>query len=327
MNKKRKPQKRGELVPIGDIAFDLPSVPVNALHAHAPQARHHFTRLDQVDQLVGASEADADLGFMARLLALCSLPRTNPGNRLQYVRRNGPYTLYMQALGGARLPYGNLPRLLLAWVSTEAVRTQNPVLVLGDSLSEFMRKLGIYSTSGDVHTRLRNQMARLFHAAVSVVYEGEQMKASMSSLVAERTEFWWDPKRPDDRTLWESKIELGYKFFQEIIRHPVPLDLNILKALKRSSLGLDLYLWLVYRTFTLQRPLRLSWKVLYRQFGADPAKAGDPVTVNNFRLDCLRELTKIKTAWPDLQYTTAKGVLVVSPSRLRIPAAPLRLAE
>ena len=38
---------------------------------------------DQVTQLVGASETDADLGFMARLLALCSLPRTNPGNRLQ----------------------------------------------------------------------------------------------------------------------------------------------------------------------------------------------------------------------------------------------------
>ena len=32
---------------------------------------------------VGASEADPDLGFMARSLALCSLPRSNPGNRHQ----------------------------------------------------------------------------------------------------------------------------------------------------------------------------------------------------------------------------------------------------
>ena len=46
-------------------------------------------------------------------------------------------------------------------------------------------------------------------------------------------------KRPDDRMLWESKIELGEKFFAEIIQHPVPLDMNILKALKRCSLGLD----------------------------------------------------------------------------------------
>ena len=35
-------------------------------------------------------EADPDLGFMARMLVLCSLPRTNPGNRLQYKRQNGP---------------------------------------------------------------------------------------------------------------------------------------------------------------------------------------------------------------------------------------------
>ena len=101
-----------------------------------------------------------DLGFMARLLALCSLPRTNPKNRHEFKRVNGPYTLYMVAGGGNKLPYGTLPRLLLAWVCTEAVRTQSPELILGDSLSEFMRKVGIYSTSGDKHTRLRNQMRR-----------------------------------------------------------------------------------------------------------------------------------------------------------------------
>ena len=32
--------------------------------------------------------------------------------------------------------------------------------------------------------------------------------------------------------------------------------MNTLTALKRSTLGLDLYLWLVYRTFALRAPLR-----------------------------------------------------------------------
>ena len=79
-----------------------------------PQARHHFTLADQVNQLVAASEADPDMGFIGRLMALCSLPRTNPGNQLQYKRVTGPYTLYMTAGGGNKLPFGNLPRLLLA---------------------------------------------------------------------------------------------------------------------------------------------------------------------------------------------------------------------
>ena len=95
-----------------------------------------------MNQLVSASEADPDLGFMARLMALCSLPRTNPGNRKEYIRRNGPYKLGMTAGIDNKLPYGNMPRLLLAWVCTEAVRTQSRELVLGPSLSKFMRRLG-----------------------------------------------------------------------------------------------------------------------------------------------------------------------------------------
>ena len=311
------PRKRDEFVPLGDVAeaVELPGDRALTHRTAAAQAVRPFTRLDQVAQLVAASEAGAELGYMARLLALCSLPRTNPGNRLRYVRRNGPYTLVMTATGTtAKLPYGNLPRLLLAYVTTEAVRTQSPVIVLENSLSEFMRTLGIYSTSGDVHTRLRNQMDRLFGCSVTLTYEDEQRKRFMTSAIATRGEFWWNPKRPDDRTLWESRIELGHEFFEEVIRNPVPIDLNILKAMKRSPLGLDLYLWLTYRTFALKKPLRLSWPMLYLQFGADPGKANDTNTVNNFRKDCLRELVKIKTAWPGLQYRTGQGVLVLSPS-------------
>ena len=101
----------------------------------------------------------------------------------------------------------------------------------------------------------------------------------------------------------------------------LPLDMNTLTALKRCSLGLDLYLWLAYRTFTLTKPLRLTWRALYRQFGLDPAKASDNQTVQNFRYKILRELKKIKLAWPELNYSTGKGVLILSPSTPAI--APL----
>jgi len=318
-------RKREGLVHIGEAFSDL-NGPVKAIRGATPQALHHFTRFDQVDQLVRAGEADPDTGFMARLMALCSLPRTNPGDRLQYKRVNGPYQLYMTAGGGNKLPFGNLPRLLLAWLCTEAVRTQSRELILGSSLSEFMHKLGVYAQSGGrggVRTRLRNQMDRLFHCTVQLIYEDERAKASMTSPVASRTEFWWDPKRPDEQVLWESKIRLGEDFFNEIVSHPVPLDMNTLKALSRSPLGLDLYMWLTYRTFSLQSPLRLSWRQLYRQFGAHPDKSLDKFTVRDFRRNSLRELVKIKTAWPDLNYSTAKGVLILSPSKPAI--APTRL--
>ena len=295
---------------------------MKALRESRPQTRRHFTRFDQVEQLIRASEADPDLGFMGRLMALCSLPRTNPGRRLQYKRVNGPYTLIMTTVGQTGLPFGNLPRLLLAWVCTEAVRTQSRELFLGASFSGFMRKLGMVP-GGGARMRLRNQMKRLFNAHIQHAYEDEQVSACVNSPVASRTGFWWNECKPEGQGLWDSKIELGEKFFEEIIRHPVPLDLNILKALKRSSLGIDFYLWLTYRTFTLKRPLRLSWARLYGQFGGTPANAGDNRTVDYFRTDCLRELKKIKMAWPDLNCAAAQAVLILSPSKPAItPKSP-----
>ena len=81
----------------------------------------------------------------------------------------------------------------------------------------------------------------------------------------------------------------------------MPLDLNTLTALKRCALG-------------LKSPLRLSWRQLYRQFDANPAKVPDKRAVQNFRIKVLRELVKIKLAWPGLNYATAPGVLILLPS-------------
>ena len=321
-------RKRSWLISIGE-AFSGMGGPVKAIREDSPQARHHFTQAEQVNRLVTARESDPDLGFQARMMALCSLPRSNPGQRKEYVRRNGPYTLGMSAGIGNKLPFGTLPRLLMAWVSTEAVKTQSPVLVLGNSLTEFMNKLGINSDSSGrrgERTRLRNQMDRLFNSTVQFIYEPKApdgaslgVKDTFNSTVARKTHLVWNPKKPNEPVLWESTVELGHDFFHDILRHPFPLDMNILKALKKSPLGLDFYMWAVYRTFSLTRPLRLSWPALYRQFGADPSRANDKLVVNDFRKDCVRELKKIKLAWPELNYSLGKGVLVLGPSKPAIP--------
>ena len=316
--------KRDGLVPIGDALSGMGD-PAKALREDLPPAQRGFTVADQVNQLAAAHEADPDRGFLARTMALCSLPRSNPGDRHQYTRANGPYKLIMSTTGIYKLPFGNLPRLILAWLCTEVVRTRSREIVLGKSLSDFMRSLNIYSSSGGKYTRLRNQMKRLFGCSVSMIYEDKHGDQFVSSLIAERGEFWWNERKPDEPMLWDSKIYLGEAFFNEIISHPVPLDMNTLTALKRSSLGLDLYLWLVYRTFALRAPQRLTWRQVYRQFGVDPARASDRVTVRNFQRKVLRELKKIKLAWPDLNYATAPGLLILHPSTPTI--APLNQGQ
>ena len=159
-------------------------------------------------------------------------------------------------------------------------------MVLGRSFSGFMRKLGMQDDSGSPRgdrTRLRNQMKRLFNASVQLIYDDAQVDASASSFVADRTVFWWNERKPDEQVLFNSKIRLGEAFYNEIIRNPVPLDMNTLTALKRCSLGLDIYLWLVYRIFALRAPQYLTWRQVYRQFAAHPENAHNKKTIQNFR--------------------------------------------
>ena len=321
-------RQHGELVPIGEVVSGLDDVLVPAIRDDSPQARRSFTLADQVDQLVSASEATPDRGFLGRTMALCSLPRSNPGNQYRYVRRNGPYTLVMNAGGLSKLPFGTNPRLILAWICTEAVRTGSRDLVLGRSLSEFMRKLGIASTNGRTQARLRNQMKRLFNCSVQLTYTAAGRETSASALVAELTDFWWNPKQPDQTGLWESKVRLSEAFFNEIIHHPVPLDLTTLKALKRSPLGLDLYLWLTYRIFALTTPQQLTWKQVYSQFGAHPAKASDKFTVHSFRYKSAPRVEEDQAglAGPELHHGSGRpDPLSIGPAHFPDPLSRDRL--
>ncbi len=295
------------------------------------QGKHHHTITKQINDLLEIREGSPEMGFMTRIMTLCSLPRTDPGNRLQYVRETGPFSLVMIAGGKNKLPYGNLPRLLLAWVCTEAVRTQNKRLNLGNSLLAFMQELGIQGNSGGsrgARTLLRVQIDRLFNCHIDLIYQPSKgQKVSMGGRLAPKTALWWDYHKPEQDTLWHSWIELSEELFGQIIEHPVPIDMRILKTMRRSSLGLDLYLWLSYKTFSLYRqkkkPERLSWHLLYHQFGSDPSKVSDKRTVDNFRTDALRELRKLKLCWPALDFATPKGFLEVRACMPSIPPQAL----
>ena len=289
------------------------------------QGIFHFDLDDQVNKLIEARQEDPELGFIMRLLALCTLPRTNPGKRERYVRRNGPWAMVMIAGGTeGRLPYGTLPRLVLAWICTEAVRTQSRRLTLGRSLSEFMRKLDLNPSSGGAKSdrgRLHNQLERLLRATVELNYSGEKGTHWVGDRITNESHLWWDPRRPDEPVLWESSIELGEKFFKEIIGRPIPIDMNVLKAMKRSALGLDLYLWLTCKLYKLKVPWAIEWRKLYAQFAPNPT-AGDRFAINGLRKDVLRELKKLKAAWPELDYRTPKGRLELRPTRPLIDPRP-----
>ena len=101
-------QSKPGLLPAAEVLSGLDG-PVKAIREATPQAVHHFTQADQVNLLVGASEADPNLGFMARMMVLCSLPRTNPGNRKEYKRVTAPSRFICSRVQATNSPTATSP--------------------------------------------------------------------------------------------------------------------------------------------------------------------------------------------------------------------------
>jgi hypothetical protein len=272
----------------------------------------------------------ADKAFLARQLVQTTLPHTDPGEVPVWSRSNGNVTLLVQqgykANGeGVGHPYGTIPRLLMYWMTTEAVRTKTPRLVLGDSLASFMEQLGLDSRGGGVRSdrvRLEQQMRRLFAARIS--FEGTLDEDGMSGEVVEympiarRTVFWWNTQDPSQKALWESYIELDSEFFSAITANPVPVDLRALRAIKRSPLALDLYSLLTYQAFRASKvgkPFFMTWKQMQTALGTSYAEHTD------LKKAIKTALAKIQVVYPGLAIGGKDGGVEVLASSVPAIAA------
>ena len=262
---------------------------------------------DEQAQEVGA------LGFMARAMVQATLPhRKIEGN--EFTRVNGSYSMTIMAPSVIGLPYGTIPRLLLAWLTTEAVKTQHRELELGESLSGFMRELDIVPTGGrwGSITRLKDQTRRLFSSSITAIYEKGAGFAVINQTVTDRAALWWDAKAPEQAGLWRSTVTLSENFFNEVIDRPVPIDMRAIKALKKSPMALDIYTWLTYRASYLKRPTVIPWASLALQFGSDYSRLRD------FKQAFIDELKKVVLVYGRVQIEATELGLVVKPSLTHI---------
>ena len=278
--------------------------------------------LTRIDKLITTSLAiqdvdayDADeLGFMARAMVMASLPHSKVEGT-EFERTNGDYTLSIVAPSRVGLPYGTIPRLLLCWLTTEAVRTKGRELVLGDSLSGFMRQLDLVPTGGrwGSITRLRNQTERLFASSVTAIYRDRQRTRIENRAVIDSADLWWHPKEPKQGSLWQSTVTLSEPFFREIVDRPVPIDMRALRGLKKSPMALDVYVWLTYRMSYLVKPTKITWESLQAQFGA-----GYPTTpqgIRNFRQKFMAAMKRVEIVYSGGRATPTDGGIKLLPGR------------
>jgi len=317
ISKKRKKKEGKSTVPIGSPESDFPSI--------SPQKM----KLISIASDIRLDPDKTNAAFMARQLVQATLPHKNPGNVPAWSRKNGNLTLTIRpgwdhkrskSIG---YPYGTIPRLLLFWITTEAVRTRSRRLELGESLSEFMCDVGLnYSTGGGKRgdiKRLQNQMERLLRASISLdITKGDDEstgKRWLDMQVAPEGELWWNFKTPSQSSLFCSWIELSDKFYDAIISAPVPVDMRVLKALKRSPLALDFYAWATYTAYQTQKSGKgrsISWAWLHEQFGAEYGK------IDEFARNSWNALMKVKHVYPELNIKRIRGGVNVLPSSTSI---------
>jgi len=270
-----------------------------------------------------AEEEAREVGFSARLLVQATLPHSKPAQGVtEFQRSNGHVTVKILADSTYGLPYGTYPRLLLSWVTTEAVQTKSPELELGDSLRQFMNRLGMEYGGGPrgAGPRLRQHMQRLFSSTVSATYQSKGEWHRINVPPVERASIFWDPKRPNQISLWKSSIRLNQSFYEEIVRHPVPVDMDVLRALARSKspLALDIYQWLTHRMSYLQDPATVPWEALKLQFGGDYNRTRD------FKAKFLLHLKQVIELYPQAHVDPGSSGLKLLPSRPHVPMRLLR---
>lgn len=276
---------------------------------------------------------DTDAAYIARQFVQATLPHSDPKANT-WSRKNGNFALGIQggfdALTGKEygLPYGVIPRLLLFWITTEAIRTKSRRLELGNSLAAFMRDVGLDPNTGGGKrgdaARLHEQMQRLFNARITFTQElehgSEKGRAWRNMEVTSDAVLWWDTAKPLQGTLWNSWVELGEKLFEAIIAAPVPVDVRALKALKRSPLALDLYMLCCFEAYRVEKSGKvrfIPWRSLMEQLGAEYASE---TGARDFGVKARAALRKVQAVMPSLHLGDRKGGLCILPSSS--PAIP-----
>jgi len=285
-----------------------------------PARRRRTT--DLIETALGLEDDDADVcngfGCLARTLAQATLPHSDPKlpPGTLYTRNTGLLTLTVaptSLLYG--IPFGSIPRVILAWICTEAKLTNSPVLSLGRSQAAFMRQLGLYS-NGRYIALFREQAMRLFGAVISVAYtDRKHADSSMRFLISDQSHVFWSARSPEQTTLWESTLSLSDGFFREIMAAPVPIKIPVLHALSKSPFAMDIYAWLTYRMFVLARSKRPSvfipWQNLHSQFGTSypPTEKG----IQNFKVNFLLRAKDVYPFYPEARQhvtPTTEGLLL-----------------
>jgi len=280
---------------------------VGAIAANIGLTKRSLREIDALASILERGPTFAELAYQHTVLCQIGLPRRKVEGD-HFLRRSGNAELAVSAgflhegnrLVKQPIPYGSLPRLALAHVSTFAVQNRSAVVPIGDTASQFLRKIGIERDGGRRFIRLRKQMHALAACYIQLGYRG----VTMSGSPFEEFAAWTNDRGENQAAIWPGRLVLSDKFYKTLISTAVPLDMRALNALSNSSLALDIYTFFAHRLWRIDGDVIIPWKPLRVQFGQEYAgKHG----AQSFRRDFKKALASVLKVYPQAKVHFVDG--------------------
>jgi Plasmid encoded RepA protein len=203
-----------------------------------------------------AQNDENELCFQHTVFCQTGLPYRDPGDHVrQWQRTQGAAMLVIQAgqllqpqrraVIDVGLPWGAKPRLILAHLNAEAIKTGSPVIEAEDSLTAFVRRIRHFDGGREIRA-FKNQLTRLSSALIRLAIARGDHIHQIDTKVITSFDLWF-PKDEHQRVLWPSTIQLSAEYFDSLQAHAVPLREESVAALAHSAVALDIYAWLAQR--------------------------------------------------------------------------------
>lgn len=210
------------------------------------------------------------------------------------------------------VPYGSRARLILLYLQSEAIRTNSRQIELGRSLRVWLGKLGV-PIGGKSMRDVRDQALRISRCRMTFQINQGAKVGFINQNIVDTALFSND----DSGSLLEN-VHLSERFFEELKRHPVPLQEAAIRELSNNSQALDIYCWLAYRLHSLAKPTVVTWAALMPQFGAASTER------KTFRRRFLDNLQMALAVYPGARVEVVKsGVRLIKSE----PAVPERIEK
>ncbi|MGY4800699.1 replication protein RepA [Roseomonas sp. KE0001] len=271
------------------------------------------------------SDEDNALAFAYSGWAQCALPHrrvapgevwevasermrlvVEPGRRPSGIDGSGP----LEHVG---VPFGSYARLILLYLQTEALKTKSPEVELGRSWRDWMTRIGV-PWGGKSGRGVREQAELLSRCRLTFHLVGQGQAGLVNQQIVDRALFLDTPDNDRQGRLTLETARLSAPFYEQLQRHPIPLEEGAIKALSNNSAALDCYVWLAYRLHSLERPRLVTWAALKAQHGQGFSK------LYHFKAKFPAVLSMATAVYPDAEVEVTEEGLILKPSRP--PVAP-----